>query len=308
MRALVLRSSQREFFCKIEETNEQVKARAIGNILKDGDVVVGDLVNVREADNNEFEIIEIYPRKNEIYRLLVREKRKKIIASNCDLMVIVVSVSKPAYKRGVVDRFLVRAHQWSVTPLVIFTKMDEFNDEIDLCFEANRLNGVARSFEISAVDKNYSKKFLEAGVVELKEILASKRAIVVGQSGVGKSKLITLLSGGEVSLKSGDLGKRSGKGAHTTTWAEIVHCGDFFLIDSPGIRSFALDDIFEEDLIGHFPDLAKIATECKFSNCNHDEESKGCAFGNQSKETLSRLESYLKMEDEVKSRKQWDKD
>lgn len=88
---------------------------------------------------------------------------------------------------------------------------------------------------------------------------------------------------------------------------------DFLIIDSPGIRSFGLDDIPEEDLIGHFPDLAQQAVKCQFKNCEHLESSKGCAFRQlddsyESKLILSRLESYLRFEGEVRGRNYWEKE
>ncbi|MGZ3809588.1 MAG: GTPase RsgA, partial [Bacteriovorax sp.] len=133
LKARVFKSAKREFDCKIEGTGEMVVATALGNLLKgdENTIVVGDYVMI---ENNV--ITEVLPRTNEIYRLIIREQKKKVTASNCDLMVIVSSVSRPEYKRGIVDRFLVRAHQWGIRPLIVFNKMDEYNeDELDIMFE-----------------------------------------------------------------------------------------------------------------------------------------------------------------------------
>jgi ribosome biogenesis GTPase len=304
LKARVMKSAKREFECKILETKELVVATALGNLLKgdENTIVVGDYVMIDHKT-----IMEVLPRSNEIFRLIIREQKKKVTASNCDLMVIVVSVSRPEYKRGIVDRYLVRAHQWNLHPLIVFNKMDEFDPEaLDLDFEVDRLKTLGvECFEICATDKTYTPRFLPLGQLDLRERLSDKTSIFLGQSGVGKSKTISLVSDGKINLLSMDIG-RAGKGKHTTTWSEIVDCDTFFMIDSPGIRSFGVEDLLSEDLIMYFPDIEALSVHCKFSNCSHKEETKGCYF--QEKLNLlnrddqlihSRLESYMRMQEEI---------
>lgn len=303
LKARVFKSAKREFDCKIENTGEMVVATALGNLLKgdENSIVVGDYVMI---ENNT--IVEVLPRANEMYRLIIREQKKKVTASNCDLLVIVSSVSAPAYKRGIVDRFLVRAHQWGIRPLMVFNKMDEYDPQIlDIEFEFDRMNNLGiECFEVSAVDETYKPHFLKLGLEELKSRLMHKTSIFLGQSGVGKSKLISQVSDGKINLLSNEVGK-VGKGKHTTTWSEIVDCESMSLIDSPGIRSFGVEDLLEEDLITYFPDLEAVATLCKFSNCAHAFDSKGCSFyklDQSTRETqllMSRLESFCRMKEEI---------
>ncbi len=304
LKARVFKSAKREFECKILDTKEMVVATALGNLLKgdENTIVVGDYVMIE--DNV---IVEVLPRTNEIYRLIIREQKKKVTASNCDLMVIVSSVSRPEYKRGIVDRFLVRAHQWGIRPLMVFNKMDEYDpSELDIQFEFDRMNNLGiECFEVSAADPTYKPRFLELGLTELKERLFHKTSIFLGQSGVGKSRLITQVSEGKIHLLSNVVGK-VGKGKHTTTWSEIADCDSMSLIDSPGIRSFGLEDLLEEELITYFPDLEEGAVQCKFSNCDHTADSKGCYFftkldqnARETKLILSRLESYCRMREEI---------
>lgn len=304
MKARVLKSGKRDFECKVMESGENLTACALGNLLKgdENTIVVGDYV---EIENGVIE--KVLSRKNEIFRLIVREQKKKVTASNCDLMVIVNSVSKPEYKRGIIDRFLVRAHQWNIHPLMVFNKMDQYVEgEFDINFEVDRLKNLGvECFEVSAIHPEYQPRYLASGLMELKERLKGSTSIFLGQSGVGKSKIISLVSSGKINLLSRDIGK-AGKGTHTTTWSEIIDCDSFSMIDSPGIRSFGIEDLLVEDFIQLFPDLEKLATLCKFNNCSHDENSKGCYFYNQlvqeERETLlihSRLESYKKMREEL---------
>ena len=304
-KARVFKSGKREFDCKLIDTSEMLTATALGNLLKgdENSIVVGDYVMIDEKNI----IVEVLPRDNEMYRLIIRENKKKVTASNCDLMVIVSSVSRPEYKRGIVDRFLVRAHQWGIRPLMVFNKMDEYDqDLLDIKFEFDRMNNLGiECFEISAAHADYKPKYLQLGIEDLKQRLQGKTSIFLGQSGVGKSKLITAASEGKIKLLSRDVGK-VGKGTHTTTWSEIVDCESMSLIDSPGIRSFGVEDLLEEDLITYFPDIEEKSVHCKFSNCSHEEGTTGCFFytkldqnAYETKLIMSRLESYLRMKEEI---------
>lgn len=314
--ARIVRSHQRDFDCVVQSTGETIKATALGNLLKNGDtLVVGDYVQLQKINDKEFIIKSVEERKNEIFRILVREAKRKVTASNCDYLVILNSVSKPKYKRGIIERFLVRAYQWGLEPIVVFNKMDTFDEsEFDIQFEKDRLDLLnIDCFEISALHKDYAPRYLEKGLLELKNKLSHKTSLFVGQSGVGKSQTISCLSEGAVQLKTNAVGK-GGKGSHTTTWSEIVECGDFYLIDSPGIRSFSLDDIDPDTLIEYFPDIHELATKCSFTSCGHRADQKGCYFFSQeceehpqNKQILSRLESFLEIKEEVSSTPIWQK-
>jgi len=314
MEGRVYRSAQRMFYCKLKGESDLVMATAKGNLLKGSDsVVVGDIVEIKEEDGQHY-IVEVMERKSEIWRQIKRENKKKVTASNIDLLVIVSSAAKPKYKRGLVDRFLMRSAQWEIPALHVFNKMDGYKEkDFDLAFEAKRLEmPKVDSFEVSAKEgEEYSPQVLKKGIKDLREQLSGKTAIFLGQSGVGKSSLINRLSGGEFELKTKEIG-RAGKGTHTTTWSEILDFEDFTLIDSPGIRSFSLDDVYSEDLEFLFPDLLDLFLTCQFRNCDHGPEAKGCFYNGltdpeQIKIIDSRLESYYKLRDEVSEIPDWKK-
>lgn len=316
MRARIYKSDKRSFECKLDETGEMIKATALGNLLKKGEtLVVGDYVHLEEIpETKEIMITSLEERESEIFRIIVRESKKKVTAANCDLLIILTSVSRPQYKRGLVDRFLVRACQWGIRPIVVFNKMDEFDESFDIDFEQKRLNQLgAKCFEISAINSEYSPKYLSLGLDDLREEIKDRTSIFLGQSGVGKSQTINTLSDGKFDLRTNKVA-RVGKGSHTTTWSEIVDLDGFCTIDSPGIRSFSLDDIDPEELLSYFPDLEEVAADCKFSNCEHTEGTKGCVFWKEfSPETEkgeflhSRLESYHRIYDEIKALPFWEK-
>lgn len=310
IKARIFRSSKRQFDCQREDTKEVVEATALATLLKEDHIVVGDWV---ELDGES--IVSVHPRSNSIFRNLPREQKKKVIAANVDVMLVVVSAGKPDYKRGLVDRYLARSDYWNVPAYVVFNKMDLYQEsDFDIKFEADRLKWLnVKCFEVSSVDKNYKPKYLENGFETLNHDLEGKTAILVGHSGVGKSRLITSLSNGKVELLSGELGS-VGKGAHTTTWAELIDAEKFTLIDSPGIRSMSLSDLTKQDLLYCFSDVNEWSTKCKFSStCTHEPGSKGCFFQTleigkrEDQLILSRLESYKRVLEEVSNIPDWQK-
>jgi ribosome biogenesis GTPase / thiamine phosphate phosphatase len=315
--ARIFRSSKRQFDCQRSDNSQLVSAHAPAAMLKEDHLVVGDWVELTppQQEGQDWVITTVLPRKNSIFRNLPREQKKKVIASNVDVMLIVMSAGKPAYKRGLMDRYLARASYWNVPALVIFNKMDLYDPaEFDINFEADRLQWLeAQCFEVSAEEAAYQPRFLPQGMQELKNHLKDKTAVLLGHSGVGKSRLITEITAGKVQLLSGELGSE-GKGAHTTTWAELIDAESFQLIDSPGVRSMSLSDLTREELLYGFSDIHQFSTKCQFSsNCTHDENSKGCFYRtlDQNKREnqliLSRLDSYKRVLSEVAVIPDWQK-
>lgn len=316
VKARIFRSSKRHFDCQREDTKEVVAATALATQLKEDHLVVGDWVELSPppAGGEEWKIEKVIDRKNSIFRNIPREQKKKVIGANVDVILIVASAGKPSYKRGLVDRYLVRSGYWNVPAFVVFNKMDQYDPtEFDIKFEADRLQWLkVKSFEVSATDASYEPKYLPMGFANLAKDLEGKTAILLGHSGVGKSRLITELTGGKVELLSGELGK-IGKGAHTTTWAELIDAGSFTLIDSPGVRSMSLSDLTKEELLYCFSDIGEFATRCQFVSCNHEPNSKGCFFQKldenkrEDQMILSRLDSYKRILEEVSNIPDWQK-
>ena len=194
IKARVYRSSQREFECKVIDTGEMVSATAMGKLLKgkDHQIVVGDFVTLEETnEESKYTITEIDKRYGEVFRVIVREASKKVTASNIDLLIITTSVSEPVYKRGIIDRFLVRAFQWNIKPLIVFNKMDEYDPQtFDIKFEQDRLNILGiKSYEMSAIDESYEKKYLGLGSRNWSVSLRERRHFFLGNQELAKARL-----------------------------------------------------------------------------------------------------------------------
>jgi ribosome biogenesis GTPase len=307
MRAKVVRSDRKIFECRTSD-GEILRAQALGNLMKKDAIIVGDLVELSSQDDGEFFIQELIERKNSIFRLHTRNNKIKHIAANIDQVLIVQSVSQPEFKRGLLDRYLVKCQQWGIKPLIVFNKFDELKQgSVDLDFEIKRLAPLDVSFY--AVSAKFPEQSLSIpsnmlGLDELKRNLEQKVCAFIGSSGVGKSKLIKALTNSEVDLLSGELGK-VGKGAHTTTWAQLVTYPPYEFIDSPGIRALSLLDLDIEKIDDYFPDLNHYFPQCQFKDCQHGPKNKGCVFFQtplvDNPYIHTRLESYRMLFEELKA-------
>ncbi len=110
------------------------------------------------------------------------------------------------------------------------------------------------------------------GLAPLLEILEHRTTLISGHSGVGKSSFINAVLPGSV-IKTKDVSGWSGKGMHTTTFAEMYDLSSGGrIIDTPGMREFGLVDVSKEELSGYFPEMRMLLQNCQFNNCLHINE------------------------------------
>ena len=180
---------------------------------------------------------------------------EKVIAANIDLIVIVSAVDSPPFRPGLVDRYLLAAARGGVTPILCLTKTD-LGDTTK-----------ADMFRIPVV--RYSK-LTGSGVGDLRDLLAGSTAVLVGQSGVGKSTILNALAG-EDRAKTGAISEATGKGMHTTTSSRLYELENGArIIDTPGIREFGLGAITLEEVQSAFPEF--LDAGCRFRDCLHRAE------------------------------------
>ncbi|HVA36608.1 MAG TPA: ribosome small subunit-dependent GTPase A [Candidatus Dormibacteraeota bacterium] len=224
--------------------------------------VVGDSVLVRPSPGAEGEgiIVEIRPRQRAIARITGSGERK-IMAANVDVLVIVAALARPDLRYGFVDRCLAFAEHQGIAPLVALTKADLAAPEvIDAALALYRERLGYDVVVLSVVDHR--------GIPELAEHVAGHRALMLGQSGVGKSSLFRAL-GADRGARVGEVNERTGRGRQTTTSARLAYLGHGFLIDTPGVREFSLADLDPGELAACFRDLAPYLGRCRFPDCRH---------------------------------------
>ena len=279
MKALVYKSTGSWYIVK-DESGKTYNARIKGifkidDITSTNPVAVGDEVEIESENELEQTVIinKILPRRNYINRQSPRFKHQHhIIAANLDQSLLVATLKEPRTSQGFIDRFLVASEMYHVTPLLVFNKSDIYRKKEVEKFEAWK--GIYekigyRVFLISAVNGT--------GIDELKEVLRDKTTLISGHSGVGKSSILNALLP-ELNLKTKDVSGWSGKGMHTTTFAEMYDLPfGGRLIDTPGMREFGLVDLSKQELSHYFPEMRDRLQGCQFNNCMHINEP-GCAI------------------------------
>jgi ribosome biogenesis GTPase len=250
----------------------------------------------------------VVPRTSQLVRASPDDKsgRVHVLAANIDRLVIVAALADPPLRPGLIDRFLVEAGLQELPPLVVLNKVDlegQADDEgrplsrtlIDPYREAG--------FDVVAASCRSGE-----GLAALRERLQSGTSLVVGHSGVGKSSLINAVSPGTMQ-RVGEVADYHGRGQHTTTSARLLPLTgtEGWLVDSPGLREFALDDVAPSDLARLFPGFGQRPDACRFSDCRHRSEP-GCAVlaavetGELSRE---RHATYLRVLEEVEAARRW---
>ena len=303
MKGLITKSTGSWYQVLEQETGKFFEARIRGKfkLIKTrltNPLAVGDYVEFSLEQDDVAWITHIEPKKNYLIRKSVNlSKEAHIIASNIDVACFIFTLKFPETSLGFLDRFLACCEAYNIQPLILFNKMDVLSeDEKELVqhIEAIYQNIGYQTLEISS----YSQLNLEA----LQAILKDKVSVFFGHSGSGKSTLVNALQP-DLNLKTSEISASQLKGKHTTTFAQMHfwHFGGS-VIDTPGVREFAMIDVQKEEIQHYFPEIFALGRNCKFHNCMHINEPK-CAVtadldsGGDLEET--RYQTYLKLMEEA---------
>ena len=265
---------------------EVVDARIKGKRIK---AVCGDSVIAEKIENeSDWLITKINDRRNELTRPNMRGQ-VEVLAANIDTLVVVASVSPPP-DWYIVDRYICAAEIMGVNVLVVFNKTDllEGHD-----IEIPEL-GEYRDIGLAVLECSAETG---KGIDEIRNALSGQCAIVVGQSGVGKSSLINQMIS-DSQQRTADISSKTGEGRHTTVNSVMIPLqGGGSVIDSPGVRDYAPALATSTDAALGFREIAAAAQSCRFANCRHLREP-GCAVKNAvDEDTISyrRYESFKRV-------------
>lgn len=243
----------------------------ISGIRSTNPVAVGDVVDY-ELDKSTEEIrgviTNIHDRENYIVRKSVNlSKQIHIIASNVDQVFLIVTINNPATTTSFIDRFLVTAEAYDIKAVLVFNKIDTF-DEAALEEQLYLQHVYSQiGYECLRVSATQGK-----GLEKLRDMMTGKTSMFSGHSGVGKSTLVNAIEP-SLDLKTKEISMQHQQGQHTTTFAEMFDLSfDARIIDTPGIRGFGIIDMEKEEIGDFFPEFFALKQDCKFNNCLHKDE------------------------------------
>ena len=309
MKGLVYKSTGSWYTVK-SETGDTFDCKIKGklrleNINSTNPVVVGDFVefDVEDHDQQEVGIIKkIFERRNYILRKSVNlSKQTHILASNIDLLLLIITLKNPITTTSFIDRFLVSAEAYSIKTLLVFNKCDLYNEA-----DEDSLNSLINIYDNIGYETIKTCAKSGKGIKELEKKISNKTIMLGGHSGVGKTSIINAMDG-DLNLKVGNISDQHSQGKHTTTYAELHDLDNYTkLIDTPGIKGFGLVNYNIDEISNFFPEFFNVKSKCKFNNCIHLNEPK-CYVKekvNSGEISKSRYDSYIQIinDDNLKHR------
>jgi len=263
-----------------QEDGKTYRGIPLGKVRKREKIFAGDRVRGRVVDSQSFAIEAVEERKN----LLIRPP-----IANVDRVVIVSTIKNPPFNNYLLDNLLVVYDHLGLEPIVVFNKVDLLESE-----EREELEKWKSIYENADYRVITASAQTGEGIEELKEILGEGISIFAGASGVGKSSLISAITG--VELRTGEVSRKTERGRHTTREVRLIPFGEGFIGDAPGFsRVEALNFMEKEEVRLHFPEFKNY--QCRFSDCLHLEEE-GCEVREavqRGEIPCERYKSYLKM-------------
>jgi len=253
-------------------------------------VAVGDRVLFVQLDDHTGVIERVQPRNTILSRKYM--EREHVVAANVQQLLVTISVAAPPIRTGLIDRYLVAAENGSLRAVIIVNKIDLVG-----AAERAQIHEMLRVYAELEYPVMYCSAETREGLDEVRELLRDKTSIFAGQSGVGKSSILNALQPG-LELRVAEVSELTGKGIHTTTTIKLLPL-DFggYVVDTPGIREFALWDVQKQDLPHFFREFEQYLGRCRLRGCSHTHEP-GCVVKlalDEGRISRDRYESYCRL-------------
>lgn len=276
-------------------------------------VAVGDRVRFTSGENPDEThpavIREVLPRRNYLIRRSTNLSRQShVIAANLDQVLVTVSLYFPEIKLPFLDRILVTCEIYGIPAVILLNKVDMYTREVP-----EQVEDFVRIYTQAGYRVLRTSAATGEGIGELRDLCRGKLSLFTGESGVGKSSLIKAVDPSQ-NPKTGLISEAHLQGKHTTSLYEMYRLNiaqekdcktGSYAIDAPGLRGFGLVDIEKDEIYRYFPEMLKVADNCRFVPCTHTHEP-GCAVKVAVEEgsiSVERYNSYLGMlEDDRKFR------
>ena len=278
-------------FYDVQTKSEVVTCRGRGSLRRSGDSpLTGDMVEI-SLENGKGMVEKILPRKNRFVRPAV---------ANVDALVVFAANVNPVTEPFLIDRVAAIAGDQEVPVYICINKCD-----LDPAVDLQRIYTNA-GFPVILASAETGE-----GVEQLRSLIAGKLTAFTGNTGVGKSSMLNALCP-ELSLATGEVSQKLGRGRHTTRHVELFYLGeDTYVADTPGFSSFdteQMDVLLKENLQYAFPDFADCLGQCQFHDCSHRAEP-GCMVRQRVEQGTierSRYDSYLRLYEKSSQIKLWE--
>ncbi|MFT6810327.1 MAG: ribosome biogenesis GTPase [Saprospiraceae bacterium] len=308
--AVVIRSTGKFYTIRDSKTNEIYNSNIRGKFRTQGlkltnPIAVGDKVVYEMQADGVAMITEILPRTNYVVRQSPRKKHYlHLLASNIDQAIVVVTIVEPNLKQGFIDRFLLMTEPYDIPVHIVFNKKDLYGEKELSMYEflSSIYTKIGYTTLLTSIETG-------DGMDALKALVNDKVTLIAGQSGVGKSSIINALIP-TLDITTKYISDYSGKGQHTTTFAEMHDLPDTGqIIDTPGIKTLSYNHLEVMDVSHNFREFFVLSDSCKYNNCTHREEPK-CAVKQAIEEgsvSELRYHNYLQIIEDIENQNYWER-